>query len=229
MTQIILNHITRMTYPRICIAGIEVEVGKHVRPVTAPGDPITRSLLAEEGGPLEIGARIELGATTSVARPPETEDQRCRTTAFRSLGTLDPDEYLELLDSVAAPDLASAFGEPLQRVGRTYAVGEGEGSCSLVCVRASGDERLTHNYGLRLRDSEGALIGVTDLRFFRSDHKTPLPELVMRANRRLMRGVPVYLMFGLSRAWAKNEEDEPRHWLQLNGICLGDSPLGIDA
>jgi hypothetical protein len=78
-----------------------------------------------------------------------------------------------------------------------------------------------------LRTAEGALISVNDLRFFESDQKTARSGLLGRVNRRLEKGVKAYLMFGLSRPWGRPEE-EPRHWLQLNGICLADRPLGKD-
>lgn len=33
-------------------------------------------------------------------------------------------------------------------------------------------------------------------------------------------------MLGLSRAFEKEGDDRARHWLQVNGICLANSPLG---
>lgn len=35
-------------------------------------------------------------------------------------------------------------------------------------------------------------------------------------------------MFGLARAWQKPGDDEERHWLQVNGLCLEDAPLGSE-
>jgi hypothetical protein len=196
----------------------------HVRPVTAREDMITRSLLAEEGGPLRIGSRIDLGETRALPNPPESEDHWCETANFRAVSQLRDEEYLELLEAVSAPDLAAAFGLELQHHGRSYAIDAGEGQHSLACVRASAEERLALNYGPRLRDREGALVPVTDLRFFEDDQKTPRVKLVAEINRRLEDGVPAYLMFGLARVWKKPDDDRSRHWLQLNGICLADRP-----
>jgi len=52
--QIVVNHLTRMRTQRICIAGIDLERGCHVRPVTPKADLLTRDLLTENGGPLEL-------------------------------------------------------------------------------------------------------------------------------------------------------------------------------
>jgi hypothetical protein len=227
VTEIVVSHLTRMTYPRLCVAGISEEAKTHVRPVTAKTDLITRSLLAEEGGPLRLGARIGLGETTAVPNPPECEDHWCETADFAELGRLGDEEYLGLLEEVAAADLAAAFGPELERHGRSYAIERGVGTCSLVCLAASGDERLVMSYGQpRLRDGDGALVRVTDLRFFEPDQKTPRVDLVADVNRRLEDGVPAFLMYGLARAWKKPDDDRSRHWLQLNGICLADRPSG---
>jgi hypothetical protein len=33
-------------------------------------------------------------------------------------------------------------------------------------------------------------------------------------------------MLGLTRQWSKPGENHERHWLQLNGLCLTDRPVG---
>ena len=216
-----------MTSPRICIAGIEVDSKEHLRPVTAPDDLITRSLLVEEGGPLQLGVGLELGPTTPTPTRPETEDHYSETRNFEALGVLTDREYLDLLDQVDDGDLASAFGPGLVRDGNTYAMELGGGDHSLACLRAGDDDRLSIEFGkLYLRASEGARIKVTDARLFKSDQKTVRTEAVHNVNARLDDGVGARLMFGLSRPWRKPDDDQERHWLQLNGICLEDDPLG---
>jgi hypothetical protein len=39
-------------------------------------------------------------------------------------------------------------------------------------------------------------------------------------------GVDVILMVGLTRPFQVKDDDDERHWLQVNGICLADRPLG---
>jgi len=60
--RIVVNHLTRMDAPRICIAGIDPDAGRHIRPTTDHQHPLTRDLLASEGGPFALGALIELGS-----------------------------------------------------------------------------------------------------------------------------------------------------------------------
>lgn len=218
-----------MACPRLCIAGVDWVTGEHLRPVTTKDDLITRTLLSDEGGPLQLGARIELGGARPTPSPPETEDHLCKTANFRVLDTLSDDDYLELLDTVAVANLSAAFGDALERDGGTYTVEPGTGDASLACVRASAGDRLVLAYGKpRLRTADGAYVSVNDIRFFEADQKTVRSGLHAGINRRLKKGAKAYLMFGLSRPWRRPGGERRRHWLQLNGICLADRPLGKD-
>ena len=64
--QIVINHVTRMDPPRICVAGIEPDRLRHIRPVTPPTDLITRRLLREHDGPFGPGALVD---TTTADTP----------------------------------------------------------------------------------------------------------------------------------------------------------------
>jgi hypothetical protein len=97
--RIVVNHVTRMSSPRICVAGIDPETIKHVRPTTPQTDPITRNLLREEGGPFGMGAVVDLGATVPEPTSPETRtissgpptrvtSRIWRATSFSSFSTL---------------------------------------------------------------------------------------------------------------------------------------------
>jgi hypothetical protein len=66
---------------------------------------------------------------------------------------------------------------------------------------------------------------VNDIRFFKDD-QTVKRGAVEDVNRRLRRGVEAFLMLGLTRQWSKPGETHERHWLQLNGLCLADRPVG---
>lgn len=74
--QVVINHVTRMSSPRICVAGVDRATSEHVRPTTGRSDPITRDLLRENGGPFGMGALVDLGSVTAEPSPPETEDRR---------------------------------------------------------------------------------------------------------------------------------------------------------
>lgn len=230
--QLVLNHLTRMrTDERICIAGIDPDTRRHVRPVTQRTDLLTRDLLGENGGPLEVGALVDVGEPTPVPDPPETEDHEIETRDLRHIRVLDDDEYLEALDAAAAPDLESAFGSELQRRKWKYAIDVGVGRASLGVVKAQHRPHLEvgqyRKLQLQFNDPDiPAYLSVSDIRFVEADHETIRREIVDEVETRLRRGVGLYVMFGLSRAFRAIGDDQERHWLQVNGLCLEDRPTG---
>ncbi len=229
---IVINHVTRMAASRICVAGIDPETLEHVRPTTRQTDLVTRTLLREEGGPFGMGAVVDLGEVVPEPSPPETEDHSFKTAAARHVDDMAGDEFLELLDQVSAPDLASAFGPELERVRWKYAVEPGRGKHSLAVVpaRRRPELEVEDRFGrlqLRLNDVDPpTYLPVTDVRFYEDDHETINLSVVGDVNRRLRHGVDAFLMLGLARAYQAPTDDRERHWLQLNGLCLTDDPVG---
>jgi len=233
LTRIVINHLTRMTAPRICVAGVDVESKTHLRPVTGPSLPLTRDLLAEHGGPFDVGALVDLGETKPRPERPEVEDALFDPAGARQVARLSGEEYLHLVDAVACDSLEEAFGPDLQRRGWKYAVDRGEGECSLACVRAAPgteleiDDRFDRKLQLRFRDAESlTFASVNDVRFYEADHKTIRGDLVDAVADRLRDGVRAWVCFGLARAYKAPSDDAERHWLQVNGLCLEDHPLG---
>ena len=231
--RIVLNHVTRMSPPRICVAGIDEQTEEHVRPTTNRGDPITRGLLSEHGGTLSLGALVDIGEAPSISDPPEVEDRQCTVKAMKVVRRLDGEEYLELLRRVSEDDLGSLFGPDLERQTWSYAVEVGRGSASLgvLCPRRRPELEIDEKYRklkLRLNPSVGppAFLTVTDVRFVEDDHRTIREDRVEDVRRRLRRGIDVFLMLGLARPWRAAGDDRDRHWLQVNGICMVDQPLG---
>lgn len=229
--KIVVNHVTRMEAPRVCVAGFDPLTLEHIRPTTPPSDPLTRKRLREEGGPFGMGALVDVGAITPDPSPPETEDHLFNADQAQHKEDLDGDLFLEQLTVMHTTDLGSAFGSELERVGRTYAVEPGHGGCSLAVLRAASRPILEISmYGklrLRYNDAEPpTYLSVNDVRFFEDDHKTIKTSAVDDVSRRLRRGVDAFLMLGLTRAWSKPGETHQRHWLQLNGLCLADRAVG---
>jgi hypothetical protein len=177
-----------------------------------------------------MGAVVDIGAVAPSPSPPETEDQQFRTAAARHVEDMEDDDFLELLEAVSAPDLASAFGPALERVGWKYAVeaGRGERSLAVVHARRRPDLAVDDRYGrlqLRFNDVDPhTYLPVTDVRFYEEDQETIRRSVVQDARRRLRRGVDAFLMLGLARAYQASKDDRERHWLQLNGLCLADKP-----
>jgi hypothetical protein len=93
--RIIVNHVTRMTGSRICVAGLDAATLQHIRPVTPATDLITRTLLRENGGPFGAGALVDLGGVVACPNAPETEDHRFATVQARHIEDLSDDVYLE--------------------------------------------------------------------------------------------------------------------------------------
>jgi hypothetical protein len=229
--RIVLNHLTRMDAPRICIAGLDPRANRHIRPITEHSNPLTRDLLASEGGPFAIGALVELGEVTPHPEAPETEDHLFRPERATVLGQLSPNRYLELLNGHARHRLHEIFGDELRRHNWTYAVARGCGGASLgvLRVRRKPDLEIDRYGKLRLRlndEQKPVFLPVTDVRFVEADHKTIRADVVADVRARMQRGVGVLLMLGLARAFQKSDDDYERHWLQVNGICMTDRPLG---
>ena len=72
--KVVINHVTRMKTPRICVAGFDPLGLEHVRPTTSRDDPLERDLLREEGGAFGMGAVVELGEVVPDPSPPEIEE-----------------------------------------------------------------------------------------------------------------------------------------------------------
>ena len=223
-----------MNAPRICIAGLDSDTGVHIRPTTPRDDLITRELLRENGGPLTFGTEVELGEVYPAGSPPEMEDHQFETEALRHVRDLSGDEFLELLEQAQSENLEDAFGPALTR--RTpwkYAVDAGEGTASLAVVRCQSAPSLDIDttFGPKLqltwRDPEPqTYLPVTDLRFYDADQKTIKEQVVTDVAVRLGMGVGCLVMLGLARPWLRPGDDAERHWLQLNGLVLEDSPVG---
>src|SRR5712691_1306515 len=105
--RVVINHLTRMGAPRICVAGIDQTTDRHIRPTTPANDPITRSLLEEMGGPFGLGGVVDLGTVHPTPGRPESEDHRFATAATTAVGRLAAGDYLDLLDRLSEDDLES--------------------------------------------------------------------------------------------------------------------------
>ena len=60
--KIVISHLTRMQKGCICVAGVDIDSGRHVRPVMRQQMPV--DMLAAHGGPFAMGAIVELGRDT---------------------------------------------------------------------------------------------------------------------------------------------------------------------
>lgn len=227
--RLIVNHVTRMTGTRICVAGIDTVTYRHVRPVTPPGSLLTRTLLRENRGPFGAGALVDIGNVTPCPNAPETEDHEFDVTCATRVGDVDGEAYLELLGAIGQADIQAAFGPVLVEVRRRkFAVPAGDGERSLAVVPVTGPELRVMSDKLYLRlkaPAAPADLRVTDVRFYTPDLRLRR-DVIDDVNRRLAAGTPAYAMLGLARAMHDNATERDLHWLMANGLCLADRAVG---
>ena len=224
-----------MRAPYVCVAGIDVETQRHVRPVLPGAQQLTTALLRTHGGPLDMAVEADLGHTSDAARPPEVEDRIFEPARVRAIRTLSDHAFWSLLEAASSHRLSTVFGDDLTPIGATSCgVRVGCGAASLACLVPTNRPRLS----LRARQGRPAQIriwvtdgqfhldlSVTDVRLYESDLATPAERAVKDIDRRLRRGAGVILSLGLTRPFATSPKLPAMHWLQVNNVHLDDQPV----
>jgi len=216
----------------ICVAGIDCDTGRHVRPVLRVKS-LSTAFLFRNGGPFDMTHIVDLGKTTHTGSPPEVEDYLFDPEMASRLGSLNPSDFWNLLYSAAKPTLLDIFGKDLiKRGSASCAVDVGKGKASLGCfVPKSRPKFIDRPDQIRVevRDSEFGLLdlGVTDIRLFGKDHITPYPTVVKSVAMCFDEGVNVILSVGLTRPYSSSGNFPPVHWLQVNNIHLENNPAWV--
>ena len=226
-TRIVVNHLTRMQQGYICVAGIDLQTGIHIRPVLEYGR-LQYTDLGRYGGPFDIGGIVNLGRISSRGCFPEVEDCRFALQHAQGCGHLPANEFWAMLDKAAKSRLRDVFGDDLHKQGATYAVDEGGGIASLGCLKLVRPPvlRIVSPTSVRLafsNDPDGPSLKVTDLRLY--DETQVRRQVVQNLIKKMGRGGNVILSVGLTRAWQKPDDTMPRHWLQVNNIHVEDDPV----
>lgn len=222
--RIVINHLTRMQKGFICVAGVDVQSKRHVRPVL--GSQLRSELLAEHGGPFSLRSIVDLGTTHFVGSVPEIEDRQFSSEQVRVLGEMPEAEFQQLLDSVAEDELSKLFGPELESTRTTCAIPAGRGLHSLGILRAKVvDLHLEPGHdGLpRVRiviDTDRGILRlpVTGIELYAGDHVTPDSAQVTAVNARLSAASTALLAVGLSRPYRGSSSESAKHWLQVNNI-----------
>ncbi|MBW3540976.1 MAG: hypothetical protein KY476_11955 [Planctomycetes bacterium] len=227
-----INHLTRMQPGNMCVAGIDLDTGRHVRPVW--GSNLRTKNLVRHGGVFDIACVVELGWTQFCGERPHVEDHRFNPEDARVVETLPAAQFWQLLERHAFSTLTEIFGPELTpRGGRACGIDRGRGRISLGCLRLSGEaflyvgRRAGKPHKVRLAFSDGCFdvdVGVTDIRLYGPDHVTPDVELVKRTAERLKNAGHVILSVGLTRAFTSSDDSPPLHWLQVNNLHFADEP-----
>ena len=229
--RIVVNHLTRMQPGYICVAGVDLQTGKHVRPVQR--GRLSRSRLTRYGGPFDIATLVDLGHVEAVGSPPKVEDYHFNMDEARSYFVAAPHDFWYLLRDIAQRRLADIFGPEMRQHGGTCALPMGRGRASLGCLILSGrPELVVSDTGtLRLHFSDGDFdvrASVTDIRLYEANQKALRLAVIDDLQRRMNGGVAVILSVGLGYPWRKPGDTEERHWLQVNSIHLADNPVWQD-
>lgn len=230
--RIVVNHLTRMQPGYICVAGVDLATGRHVRPVSESGR-LGTVLLVRERGPFDIAAVADLGQVQPAGQAPEWEDYRFERFKARRVEDLTPADFWRSLTLVSATRLRDLFGPDLRPNGHGATVDVGKGNASLGCLSGvrpvlyvAPDGKVRAQFRSEGFDLD---LSVTDIRLYAADGLTPRAACVTDLNRRLAAGVEAILSLGLGRAWLKAGEPVSHHWLQLNNLHLADDPTWQDA
>lgn len=223
--KIVVNHLTRLKQGYICVAGLDLETHKHVRPVLR-ASLITKAFAAHNGGYFELGGSLDLGRVEYAGCQPQTEDWRFEPARVRRLPSLKPAKFWQLQQSLAQDSLAAIFGPELKQDKKSGVVEEHCGQASLGLLRPSQRPRifLDGDRGLRLALGDGSFdldLAVTDLRYYGPDYQTLNQPTIEEAIRRCESGDELLLSVGLTRLWKKEGECRARHWLQVNNLHFG--------
>ncbi len=228
--RIIVNHLTRMQPGDICVAGVDVMSGQHIRPVLR--SRLTVDLLARNGGPFDLADLVDLGMVKYCGQAPETEDYYFDQRDARCVRHIPPIHFWEMLQRVARHSLTQVFGPALRPFRRGCVVDLNAGEASLGCLIPAAPPRLyVNDYGkIRAIISDGAFtadLSVTDLRFCDTGHKTPKFALIERIDAEMRSGGSFVLSVGLARPWQHPDDIVKRHWLQVNNIHLEDNTVWL--
>ena len=217
--RIVVNHLTRMSGERICVAGVDLDAGGHVRPVCPGG--LTRRMLTRNGGAFDLGMIVDLGDVMPVPHAPELEDARFDSATAKVVGQMPWPEFWQLLKSLAVSEPNEIFGPALERRGHTYATQAGRGAASLGCLRVRSElvPRLSYRYEkLRIAlPAQEAEVTVTDLRCFPPDG-TVRHKLIEDLNAGMRAGREVILAVGLANKYQVPGDTMERHWMQVNSV-----------
>lgn len=231
---LIIDHLTRMTAPFICVAGLAMNpsIG-HVCPVLGFSN-LDRPMLLREGGPFDMGAIVHLGDVDYDGSKPEVEDYLFYLGNARFIENLNAEEFWQALQGFAKPTLSQIFGPELVADSRHMTLKAGHGIASLGCLRLPAPPVLSINERGRVRaeledGSHHLNLSVTDLRLYEEDQVTPRRGLLEHVIREMRGGSEVILSMGLTRPFQGPGRPTAEHWLQVNNVHLSTHPLWQDA
>jgi hypothetical protein len=227
----VVNHLARLRAGRICVAGIDLYTGKHVRAILADGQEST--FLRRNGGPFDIGNVVDLGSALPSPKVPKVEDHFFHGCHARYVRTAHPNGFWDLLKAVSKRDLAKIFGDQIvltmTEKGFLHAR-TGDGSIGCV-IPYSRPECYIDTWG-KLRMSLVVLVNNTqtplklslsDIRFYKDDQKTPNQEVIDMINAR-MNVEDIILGVGVDHIRLASAHYPQINWIQVTAVHLSGDP-----
>ncbi len=232
--RILVNHLTRMHGGHICVAGVDLQTRRHVRPMLA-NDPLPFYLLARYGGPFEMAVIVDLGSPRAAPVAPHVEDHVFVPARAKAGRLAAAQEFWSVLEELRRPDLRVVFGSALHEASRgRWVTDPGQGAMSLGLIRPAAPPELyleavaNGKRRIRMKFFDGRLqvdASVTDIRLFGDDHATPDAARVRATAQRIADSRDVILAVGLTRQFRASDRAPSYHWLQVNNIHLPSEPL----
>ena len=232
--KIVVNHLTRMSEGHVCVAGIDLDTLRHVRPVL-PTRPLTPAVLARYGGCFDIGYVVDIGPAMPKPQIPHVEDHLFVPAAATFIRQVAAVEFWALLRRVAKPTLRGIFGDAQKVQGlSSWGTDVGQGAASLGCLILKRMPQLCYmpaggyKAGIRMHVRDGDIdvwAPVTDLRLCQADHATPDQAITERIAQRIRKSRCVILGMGLTREFRASSAGRSAHWLQVNSIHLETNPM----
>jgi len=225
--QFVVTHLTRMR-EGICTAGPEPRSGANIRPVARYGN-LPGALLWQRGGPLKVGALVDIGTAIPRPTPPHSEDVEADPAKWHAAGQVSEERFLKHLLDRAAPSPHAAFGQFMREVEpgkHAITAGEGDRSLTYVLLDRGLELTVTNQGRLSLQfvaETKRFRLPVTDARLYKDDMATPHPTAVGRLQKLIWRGKGVVAGMGIGRAWGRPGE-KPMHWLQANNLYPVEAP-----
>jgi len=218
---------------KICVAGVDVQTRRHVRPVLGY-EGLTAKFLARHGGPFDMARIVDLGRPRPKPNRPHVEDHEFAPSRVRFRRNASAAEFWETLQELSRSSLQEIFGGVLREVGPSrWAADLGQGTASLGVVRPQRPPKLylhtrrDRGPQIRIKLADGQLeadAGVTDLRLYGPDHTTPDAAAVHAATRWIADSQSVLLGVGLTRKFRPADGSGYLHFLQVNNIHVQEDP-----
>ncbi len=228
-SRILINHLTRMKHPNYCIAGIDVNRKKHVRPELKTGR-ITKIYLGKNGGPFSIGSIVDIPGLDLNPERPQSENARFRPHRVRVVQKLSSSEFWNCLNENAKNNLDEIFADLNYREKSNHSfstfVKPREGDVSLGILKTKNITLYSSSSGGVQRKLRAVLpennkridLSITDYRLYEDDLVTPKFEL-FRKYKELVEKEDLLICLGLTKLY------DGMHWLQVNNIYFKDGPI----